>query len=144
MEKLKNTIKLNETRKTLKNARIVTFPDFNKKDNKQDKNELKTILNELVGTIKTNKNGDLYIPISNETCDKIIKNAYFYASETSLKRLQNANKMKLKMTISKALLEAYQTKEVYEAKTSTRTTLVEDFKMYAFATALTKIIAYVK
>ena len=105
MEIKKENQKVSEIRKELKTMLICTYKHFASKDMKEKRTEF---VNSLTGIkIKSNKNGDLYAPISNEVVDKIKETMVYFISDCCWEASFELDSLTLKKCVSIAYIDAF-------------------------------------
>lgn len=105
MEIKKENQKVSEIRKELKTMLICTYRHYASKDMKEKRVEFVNALSGIV--IKSNKNGDLYAPITNEIVEKVKDAMYYFASDCVCEALPTLDSMTFKKCVSVAYIDAF-------------------------------------
>ena len=105
MEMKKENQKVSEIRKELKTMLICTYKHYASKDMKEKRVEFVNALSGIV--LKSNKNGDLYAPISNEVAEKIKETMVYFISDCCWEASFNLDSITLKKCVSMAYIDAF-------------------------------------
>ena len=105
VETKKNETKIVEIRKELKNMLVVTYRHYASKDLKEKRVAFVNAFNGI--TLKSNRNGDLYAPITNEVVEKVKDAMYFFASDCVCEVINDLDIASFKMCVSKAYIDAF-------------------------------------